>query len=127
MVVRRGGQVLLLQRPPQGRWASLWEFPHGPLAPGESPDEAAMRLLPELTGLRARLGPELVTLRHGVMRFRITLVCFEAEHLSGEFRSAFYQQGAWLAPPELSGRPVSAPQRRLARLLADPGRPRRLF
>ncbi len=127
VVVRRGGRVLLLQRPPQGRWASLWEFPHGPLAPGESPDEAAARLLPELTGLRARLGAELVTLRHGVTRFRITLVCFEAEHLSGEFRSAFYQQAAWLAPPELTGHPVSAPQRRLAERVADSGRPRRLF
>ncbi len=127
VVVRRAGRVLLLQRPPDGRWASLWEFPHGPLAPGESPDEAAARLLPELTGLRARLGAELVTLRHGVTRFRITLVCFEAEHLSGEFRSAFYQQAAWLAPPELSGLPVSSPQRRLAELVADSGRPRRLF
>ena len=127
VVVRRGEEVLLLQRPPEGRWASLWEFPHGPLAAGESADEAAARLLPELTGLRARLGPELVTLRHGVTRFRITLVCFEAEHLSGDFRSAFYRQAAWLSPRELSARPVSSPQRRLAKLAADPGRPRRLF
>ena len=127
MVVRRGDEVLLVQRPPQGRWASLWEFPHAPLAAGESADAAAARLLPELTGLQARLGPELATLRHGVTRFRITLVCFEAEHLSGEFRSAFYQQAVWLPPRELSGRPVSSPQRRLARLVADSGRPHRLF
>ena len=32
VVVRRGERVLLLQRPAEGRWASLWEFPHGPLA-----------------------------------------------------------------------------------------------
>ena len=60
VVVRRGGRVLLVQRPPEGRWASLWEFPHGPLAPGESADEAAARLAPELTGLRgaARAGTD---------------------------------------------------------------------
>ena len=127
IVVRRGGAVLLAQRPPQGRWASMWEFPHGPLAPGEPADEAAGRLLPELTGLRARLGPELATVRHGVTRFRITLICFEAEYLSSEFRSSFYRAAAWLTPRELSGRPVSSPQRRLAKLVADPGRPRRLF
>ncbi len=43
VVVRRGEQVLLLQRPATGRWASLWEFPHGPLAAEEAPDEAAAR------------------------------------------------------------------------------------
>jgi A/G-specific adenine glycosylase len=127
VVVRRADRVLLLQRPAEGRWASLWEFPHGPLAPGESADEAAARLLPELTGLRARLGAELAVLRHGVTRFCITLVCFEAEHLSGEFRSSFYRQAAWLPPVELSAHPVSAPQRRLIRILTDPVRQRRLF
>lgn len=127
VVVRRGEQVLLLQRPAEGRWASMWEFPHAPLAAKESADEAAARLLPELTGLEARLGPELVTLRHGVTRFRITLVCFEAEYLSGDFHSPFYRQGVWLTPHELAAHPVSSPQRRLAAALADDGRPRRLF
>ena len=119
VVVRRGEQVLLLQRPPDGRWASLWEFPHGPLVEGETSDEAAARLLHELTGLQGRLGSELITLRHGVTRFRITLVCFEAEYLSGEFHSAFYRQAVWLTPAELDAYPVSSPQRRLAKVLAD--------
>ena len=41
VVVRRGKQVLLLQRPPDGRWASLWEFPHASLAEGETSDDGA--------------------------------------------------------------------------------------
>ena len=126
VVARRGEQVLLLQRPPEGRWASLWEFPHGPLVEGETPDEAAARLLHELTGLEGRLGSELITIRHGVTRFRITLVCFEAEYLSGEFHSDFYRQAVWLTPVELGAHPVSSPQRRLAKVLADE-RQRRLF
>jgi len=32
-----------------------------------------------------------------------------------------------LTPAELAARPVSAPQRRLTQMLADSGRPRRLF
>jgi A/G-specific adenine glycosylase len=127
VVVSRGERVLLLQRPPEGRWASLWEFPHAPLGDGESAEEGAVRLLPELTGLNARLGAELATLRHSVTRFRITQVCFEAEYLSGEFRSHFYRKGVWLPPRELSAYPVSSPQRRLAEMIADPDRPRRLF
>jgi A/G-specific adenine glycosylase len=128
VVVRRGdGKVLLVQRPASGRWASLWEFPHGPLAEGEAHEEAAVRLARNLTGLEVVLGAELVTLEHGITRYRITLVCFEAEHIRGNFRRGFYVQGEWVDPAALAGFPVSAPQRRLARVLSEPGQQRRLF
>src|SRR4051794_40052717 len=79
LVVCRGQKVLLAQRPAgAGRWASLWEFPHGPLAEGEAHDAGARRLAGELAGLEVCLGPELTTIRHGITRFQITLVCFEA-------------------------------------------------
>ena len=108
VVVRRGGQVLLVQRPANGRWASLWEFPHGPLAEGESHEQAAGRLVTELTGIKARLGPELLTIAHGITRYRITLVCFEAEYASGEFRPGSYVQAVWVDPACLASYPVSA-------------------
>jgi A/G-specific adenine glycosylase len=127
VVVRRGTQVLLVQRPATGRWASLWEFPHAALAEGELHEQAAARLVEELTGVKARLGPEILTLTHGVTRYRITLVCFEAEHESEEFRPGSYVQGVWVKPEELARYPVSSPQRRLARALAEPGRQRLLF
>jgi A/G-specific adenine glycosylase len=118
----------LVQRPAAAvRWAGLWEFPHGELAGGETHEEAARRLLAGLTGLEARLGAELTTIRHGVTRFQITLVSFEAEHAGGEFRSDFYAQGVWVEPADLAGYPVSSPQRKLARLVAGEGRQRRLF
>jgi A/G-specific adenine glycosylase len=127
VVLRRGSRVLLVQRPDQGRWASLWEFPHGPLQAGESHEQAATRLVRELTGMTAGVGPELLTVRHGVTHHQITMVCFEAHYRAGRFCSAFYRQGRWLQPSELLAYPVSAPQRRLARILLAPGRQRRLF
>ena len=127
IVVRRGADVLLVERPPTGRWAGLWEFPHGPLLEGEPHESAASRLLHQLAGLDARLGSELVTIRHGVTRYRITLTCFEAEHTGGEFRSSFYVEGRWLARADLAAYPVSSPQRRLARFLVSPSRQSRLF
>jgi A/G-specific adenine glycosylase len=126
VVVERGLDVLLVQRPAEGRWAGLWEFPHGPLADGETHEQAAARLLPELTGLAADVGPELLTVRHGVTRFQITLVCLEARYRRGRFRSAFYRRGCWVRPERLADYPVSAPQRRLAQALTGP-RQRRLF
>jgi A/G-specific adenine glycosylase len=127
VVVREGDGVLLVQRPETGRWANMWEFPHGPLEPEETHEQAAVRLARELTGLEVRLGPELLTIRHGITRYQITLVCFEGQRLAGSFQSAFYRQAAWVAPADLAAYPVSAPQRRLAGALTAPGRQRRLF
>ena len=127
IVARRGSEVLLVQRPQRGRWAGLWEFPHGPLTDGEAAETAAARLLRELTGLQARIGPELLTIRHGVTRYHITLTCFEAELAAGAFQSAFYVEGRWLSLADLAAYPVSSPQRRLARFLLSPSRQRRLF
>jgi A/G-specific adenine glycosylase len=126
-VVRRGGRLLLVQRPDHGRWAGLWEFPHTALQPRETHDDGARRLLIEWIGVEARLGTELLTLRHSVNHHRITLVCLEAEYRSGRFSSRFYRQGKWVRPGQLSTYPVSAPQRRLAQTLTKQARQARLF
>jgi A/G-specific adenine glycosylase len=124
VVLRRGERVLLVQRPAGGRWENLWEFPHGELAEGETHEGAAARLVRELTGLDADLGDELLTIRHGVTRYRITLVCFEASHRGGAFRSEFYTRAEWVEPARLPAYPVSSPQRRLAEALRRPRQPR---
>jgi A/G-specific adenine glycosylase len=121
VVVWRGRRVLLVRRPPAGRWAGLWEFPHGPLQPGEEHDAAAIRILAEQTGLAARPATELLTIRHSVTRFRITLACLEAHWQAGRFQSSFYQEGRWLVPARLAEYPVSAPQRRLAKAILRAG------
>jgi A/G-specific adenine glycosylase len=128
VVVRRGKKVLLSQRPDEAnRWAKMWEFPHVELAEGETHEAAAERCLRELVRVEAELGGEIVTIRHGVTRFAITMVCLEARHVAGRFRSDFYRAGIWLAPAELAAYPVSAPQRRLIRELTRPDRQRGLF
>jgi A/G-specific adenine glycosylase len=127
VVIRRGRKVLLVQRPETGRWAGMWEFPHDSLRKKESHEAGASRVLAHLTGLRAELGLELLTIRHSVTRFHIALVCFEASYRSGTFRSRFYQQGKWLLPDQLPPYPVSRPQRRLAHTLVKPNLQRQLW
>lgn len=124
VVVRRGPKVLLARRPPHGRWAGMWEFPHGPLAQGEAHEQAAARLVSELTGVEADPGEELLTIKHGVTRYRITLVCFEARYRRGSFHSEFYTEGEWVTLERLAALPVSAPQRRLAKALGEIRQPR---
>jgi A/G-specific adenine glycosylase len=128
VVIRRDSKVLLVQRPESAsRWANMWEFPHGPLDEGESYEAAAIRLARDLAGPDVALGPELLTLRHSITRYHITMACFEAESAAGAFRSDFYRQGLWVAPERLADYPVSAPQRRLAKALIAPQRQRTLF
>jgi A/G-specific adenine glycosylase len=117
MVVFRGTRVLLVQRPPEGRWANLWEFPHAPVKKGEDAAAACTRLLADCAGIRVAPGKEILTLQHGIMHYRITMTCFAARYRSGRFSSDRYQQGKWVRLEELVNYPVSSPQRRLARAL----------
>ncbi|MGE3804475.1 MAG: A/G-specific adenine glycosylase [Gemmataceae bacterium] len=119
IVPTRRGQVLLVQRPASGRWANLWEFPHGPVHAGESNQSAAQRLLAELTGLEGHIGnqPPFLSLRYSVTHHRYAMTCLRAHVARGRFRAGAYEQGRWLDADQLADFPVSAPQRRLARAL----------
>ena len=114
VIVHRASQVLLVQRPRHGRWAGMWEFPHGAIRSKEQHETAGSRVVSELTGLRVRWGREVMTIRHAVNHNHITLACFQARYRSGRFRSDFYLQGRWVDPSELHAYPISAPQRRIA-------------
>jgi len=127
VVIRRGQRLLLVQRPDDGRWAGLWEFPHTNLRARETHDDAAARLVGELLGIEAEIESELLTLHHSVNHHRIALVCLEARYRSGKFVSEFYPQGKWIGPDQLNAYPVSAPQRRLAQVLKQQGRQPRMF
>jgi A/G-specific adenine glycosylase len=119
VVARHGGRVLLARRPPGGRWANMWEFPRAVLERNETHEVAARKLIASL-GLTAEPGAELMTLRYGVTRFRMTMVCLEAQARTRAFRSAYYEEGRWLKPAELAAFPVSSAQRKLAAALQKP-------
>lgn len=119
VVARHGGRVLLARRPAGGRWANMWEFPRAVVEPDDPHDAAARKLL-TAHGLTAEPGAELMTLRYGVTRFRMTMVCLEAVARTKAFRSAYYDEGRWVRPAELGGFPVSSAQRKLAATLQKP-------
>jgi A/G-specific adenine glycosylase len=118
IVVRRSGRWLIGQRPDGGRWARMWEFPHHPLGPGETPQTAAYRLLAAL-GLDAEVGPEMMTIRHSVTRFRISMTCFLINQARGQTSRGDYTKVRWVRSGELADLPLSTPQRRLARRLLE--------
>jgi A/G-specific adenine glycosylase len=116
VVIRRGGNVLLMRRPDVGRWPNMWEFPRTRLEGGESPEDGARRLLVNL-GVSPRLDRELSTIRYGVTRFRMTMTCFSANARSRIKLPAYYEESRWVRPDQLHRFPISSPQRRLAAML----------
>ena len=87
---------------------------------------SAGRVARELTGLEVEPGADVMTVRHGVTRFRITLACVEATRARGTFAPGAYAEAKWVKPADLAEYPVSAPQRILMTELAGP-RQKRLF
>src|SRR5262249_56153744 len=114
----KGRKVVWVECPDRGRWGGMGELPRSEVPPAQTPAAATTELLARL-GLRAKLGPALATIRHGVTRFRITLICLHASFRSGAFRTGVYPTGRWVAPDKLSEFPLSRPQRQLARTLAQ--------
>ena len=102
----------------------MWEIPHAERTAEEDEQEAARRIAKELTGIAVEPGAKLLTVKHAVTRFAITLVCVEAKRKGGDFAAGYYQAGKWVTQDELTAYPVSAPQRRLMNTLAKPARRR---
>lgn len=127
-LVIRGDQLLIAQRGSGRLWEGFWEFPTvhvsgldpaGRLADLAGPELVeAIRLeegLKRLTGISARIGPAVHTLRFGVTRYRISLTAHAAFYESGEFsKSPGFTDLAWALPEELSQYPLGAASRRLA-------------
>jgi len=123
--------VLLRQHGDDERWSGLWDFPRY-----ELPRELAATLPDDLTspslfgstkglteflrseiqqqtGIDAEIGAYATSLTHAVTRYRIRLLCFEAECVSGRLRRG--EPLKWVKPASLEGFPLSTTARKLTR------------
>jgi A/G-specific adenine glycosylase len=116
IILQKRDRVLLVQRPDDGRWPGMWEFPHCPLEWMESHADAAERLLRDMR-LSGRWSGSIATIRHTVTRFRITMVGVHGTYQRGNLRKAIFPQAKWVRIPDLLNYPLAAPQRILARHL----------
>jgi A/G-specific adenine glycosylase len=118
VVVAKNDKLLLVQRPDEGRWAKMWEFPHHELDGLETPETAAHRLMLGL-GLAGNIQETLATIRHTVTRFQISMTCFLVQHRRGQVSRTKYRDIAWIGVEDLASYPLSAPQRQLALRLLE--------
>ena len=114
LVIRRGGRVLLRRCGMHERWTGLWDFPRfGVQSRGRTFAAEAARQTAQLTGQHIEVGRHLTTIKHGVTRFRITLLCHEARWIAGPEANDL----RWLEPVQLAEYPLNSSGRKISRLL----------
>ena len=119
VIVWRDGKLLLRQRVASERWAGLWDFLRFsvPVQRGRKWRQHLVDEVHRSVGMKVELRDRLVTMKHGVTRFRITLHCYQATYLDRGRRLSGAPPIKWLRPAELTGYPLSTTGRKIARLL----------
>ena len=112
-LAQRKGRLLIAQRPAEGVWGGLWEFPNLRPADGETDSGALTRLFAEAFGLRVEVGEMLVSLTHGIMHKRIELTAYVCEIVGGRTKATAHVAAKWVRPGELAEYALPAPHRKV--------------
>jgi A/G-specific adenine glycosylase len=129
-LVVREDRLLIVRRKAEGLWAGFWEFPTINLD-GADPARRSFgepvglaEGVERLTGIRARIGPEVKRLNYSVTKHRVELRVHLGEALSDEPRPGpGLSEARWVHPSALSELTFgSAARRLLAWIDHDPAR-----
>ena len=115
-VIRRAGQVLIAQRPPEGLLGGMWEFPGGKLQEGEDLAGCLRREICEELGVAIEVHEQVGVYRHAYTHFRVTLHAFHCSLANGDQPRAL-QVGdlRWIEPAGLKDYPMGKIDRQIAR------------
>jgi A/G-specific adenine glycosylase len=116
-VARRGGRLLLAQRPPEGRWGGLWELPRVELEPTADPVAGLAAGVGRALGVTVEVGQRLAERRHAVSGESIRLLAYAVE-LRGEPRAVGYVALRWVGA-DLEGLALPEAQRRILDEMED--------
>jgi 8-oxo-dGTP diphosphatase len=101
-LIVRDGKVLICQRTKYQPMPLKWEFPGGKIEEGEQPVPALERELKEELGIRAKIGPEVATVRHYYRSgTSVELHFFMIEEFEGELENRIFRDVRWATRAEL--------------------------
>ncbi len=121
LVAKSTGKFLLRKAQDTDRWAGMWDFPRAEWIEGESLRELEKRFEQQLGGDVA-IGETILTLRHTVTRFRITLEVLNARLTPARPARAASHAQRWFTLDELTELPLNTTGRKVARMLAERAR-----
>jgi len=117
-IIWREGQLLIAQRPPSGLWGGLWEFPRATRTGRETLETVALHAAQQV-GVQAEPIRIVGQVKHAVTYHSIRLYGYLCRFVAGEPSTGSYAAVRWLPLDELHTVPLSAPQRRLAKLMGE--------
>lgn len=100
-VVVSSGEVLCVQRGPDGTLPGLWEFPGGKIEPGETAQEALRREVVEELQCNVTVGEEVTTTRHEYDFGIVHLTTFYCELVDGSPHLSEHSDMTWRDPGDL--------------------------
>ena len=121
IIRNKKGHILIVQRPANGLLGSLWKFPGGVLAPGETPADGLRRSISEEMGIEIDAGPRLAVVRHAYTHFRITLSSYACILLKGTPATMEGRAWRWATIRQLDELPFSKADRMIARMAIPSG------
>lgn len=116
IIRRTDGLFLLAQRPENGLFGGLWEFPGGKKENGETLQEALVREIQEELSAEIKVGEEFGSYQHTLSHFRFTLYAFHCTLIVGSQPKAIeVKDFVWVKPHEMKTYPMG----KIDRLIAE--------
>jgi A/G-specific adenine glycosylase len=115
-VLRRGGAVYLVRRSDPRLLDGTWELPGVDVEGGGDPRDALAEHLERVVGCAARVGAELVLVKHAITHRRLTVSAYAVQ--TRPLPRARKDRGAWVTFDDASDYPMSSMTAKLLKELA---------
>ena len=99
-IITHNDQIFATQRG-YGEFKDGWEFPGGKMEPGETPQQALMRVIREELDTEIEVGSLVETVEYDYPNFHLTMHCFLCTIRSGELVLKEHEAAKWLTRAEL--------------------------
>ena len=116
-IIKRGGKVLITQRPSKGLLGGMWEFPGGKQEPKETLEACLQREIMEELGTSIIVKKPFGTFLHSYSHFHVQLHAFICSLNGTKPRPLQTDSIQWVKPSELETFPMGKIDRMIARQL----------
>ena len=96
-----GEKIIFATQRGYGEFKDGWEFPGGKVEPGETPQEALKREIMEELETEIKVGDLIETIEYDYPTFHLSMDCFWAEIVKGDFVLREHEAAKWLTKEQL--------------------------